>query len=144
MKTSSILSAAVLLAIFGATAVNAQSLKIRERQADEETSIKDRVDHTNKTCETSITFQFNWKDAPEAQLSEYSSSSYCDGALGGIRRVCETPLGKEAVKQKIKSVTCGFGGERAITLKDGAIDYKINFSSSNDNDFVEAFLKDNL
>ena len=77
-------------------------------------------------------------------LSRFSASGYCDAALEGIRRVCEDALGKDAVKQKIKSMTCGFGGERAISLKDGSLAYTINFNSTNNADFVYAYLQNNL
>jgi hypothetical protein len=53
-------------------------------------------------------------------------------------------MGQDAVKQKIKSITCGFGPERSIALKDGAIDYKIRFRSGNDADYVFEFLQNNL
>jgi hypothetical protein len=41
-------------------------------------------------------------------------------------------------------MTCGFGAERAISLKDGSLAYTINFKSSNDADFVYAYLTNNL
>ena len=41
-------------------------------------------------------------------------------------------------------MTCGFGGERSISLKDGSLAYTINFNSANDADFVYAYLQNNL
>jgi hypothetical protein len=61
-----------------------------------------------------------------------------------MRRVCGNAMGKDAVKEKIRSVTCGFGSERSITLKDGTIDYKIQFRSANDADYVFEYLQNNL
>ena len=62
-----------------------------------------------------------------------------------MRQVCEqSQVGKDTVKQKIKTFTCGFGPQRTIALKDGAVDYKINFNSSNDGDFVFEYLQNNL
>jgi hypothetical protein len=144
MKNTTFLGTAAILLILGVSAVGAQSLKIRERMAAEETTLKESVVSTNKTCETSMTVQFDWKGAPEDKLIERSASSVCDEALAGIRHVCESPIGKEAVKQKIKSVTCGFGPARAITLKDGNVDFKIDFSAANDADYVYEFLQNTL
>jgi hypothetical protein len=53
-------------------------------------------------------------------------------------------MGKDAVKQKIKTVTCSFGSERAVTLKDGVVDYKISFPSSNVTSYVHEFMQNNL
>jgi len=61
-----------------------------------------------------------------------------------MRRVCDSPAGKEAAKQKIKSLTCSFGPQRTVVLKDGAIDYEVNFNSSNDADYVFEYLQNNL
>jgi len=41
-------------------------------------------------------------------------------------------------------MTCGFGRERTISLKEGSLDYTINFDSVNDADFVYAYLVNNL
>jgi hypothetical protein len=41
-------------------------------------------------------------------------------------------------------MSCGFGPARSIALKDGALDYKINFDSANDSDYVYEFLQNNL
>jgi len=62
----------------------------------------------------------------------------------GIRQVCGNAAGKAAVKEKIRRMTCGFGAERTISLKDGELIYKINFNSSNDFDFVYNYLQHNL
>ncbi len=80
----------------------------------------------------------------EEDLSAYSASAWCEAALEGIRRVCSDAPGKEAVKEQIKSLTCGFGPERSISLKDGVVDYKISFKSSNDADFVFEALENAL
>jgi hypothetical protein len=138
-----VVAAGVLVAL-GVVGASAQSLKVRQRMKDQETALIEYVDHTNKVCDSKISITFNWTGAPEADLDKYSPSGYCDGALGGVRRVCDDPVGKDAVKQKIKSFTCGFGAERSISLKDGAVDYKINFNSANDSDFVFEYLQNNL
>ena len=74
----------------------------------------------------------------------FTSEGYCDAALSSIRRVCGDDLGKKAVGAKIKSMSCSFGPARSIALKDGALDYKINFDSANDSDYVYEFLQNNL
>ncbi|MEJ2117807.1 MAG: hypothetical protein P8Y36_07855 [Alphaproteobacteria bacterium] len=126
------------------SSANAQSLKVRKGMAEQEKMLVEHVESLNKSCGTTIAVKFDWKDAPAADLEKYSASLFCDAALSGIRRTCANQIGKDAVKQKVKSVTCGFGPKRAISLKDGLVDYKINFSTSNDTDFVYEFMQNNL
>jgi hypothetical protein len=136
---------AAFVSFGGAASVEAQSLKVKERIAAQEAQLREKAGVVNKHCGTNFAVRFDWSAAPQADLFAYSPSSYCDiGALAGILEVCGHDLGKPAVKEKIKTVVCGFGPERAISLKDGVLDYKINFSSSNDFDFVYEYLQNNL
>lgn len=144
MKLIHIASASLLVAAAALTSANAQSLKVRQGMAEQEKMLVENVDHLNKICGTTITVKIDWKDAPEADLSKYSTSGYCAAGLEGIRRTCEKDLGKDAVQKQIKSVTCGFGPERSISFKDGVVDFKMNFSSYNDADFVYEFMQNNL
>jgi hypothetical protein len=139
-------AAAIVVAMSAmcATAVNAQSLKDKEYFAAQEKELAGDVPIMNKACDTNIAVKIDWTKPPADR--DHSPSGYCDGgALSGIRRVCESSqLGKDTVKQKIKSVTCTFGPQRTIVLKDGAINYTINYSSSNDADFVFEYLQEHL
>jgi hypothetical protein len=135
----------VILIGIGATNVQAQSLKDKEYFAKQEESLAKEVASTNKKCGSSVTAKFDWSTPPAAEdRGKYSAYSYCGAALEGMRKVCDSGAGKEAVKEKIKSLTCGFGQKREVALKDGTVDYKIEFKSSNDADYVSEYLKNNL
>jgi len=114
------------------------------REPQQEAALAKDVERTNKQCGSGFTVKFDWTGIPPGALNEFSAAGYCDAALEGIRRICEESLGKDAVKQKIKSMTCGFGGERAISLRNGSLEYTINFNSTNDADFVYAYLQNSL
>jgi hypothetical protein len=144
MKATHWVGMIAALAGLGTAAADAQSLKIRQRMASEAESLVKDVDYTNKACGTKLAVKFDWAGAPEGDLLTFSPESYCNAALEAIQRVCGEPSGKEAVQQKVKTMTCGFGASRAITLKDGAIAYKINFGSANDADFVYEYLQNKL
>ena len=122
----------------------AAATREKQIQPEQEAELARNVEHTTKKCGSGFAVKFDWTGVPNDALKEFSASGYCDAALQGIRRVCEDALGKDAVKQKIKSMTCGFGGERSISLKDGSLTYTINFNSANDADFVYAYLQNNL
>ena len=140
-----VVASAIAIAICS-TVANAQSLKDKEYFASQEKYLADKVTFANQKCEGNVAAKFDWSTPPTPdERRTYSAYGYCEAVLDAMRRVCEmSPAGKDAIKQKIKSVTCGFGPQRSIALKDGAIDYKINYSSSNDVDFVFEYLQNNL
>ncbi len=122
-----------------------ETAKTQERMAREAAMLTGHANSTNRECGAAITVTFDWAGAKEEDLSTYSANGWCDAALEGIRRVCSDAPGKDAVKEKIKRVTCGFGPERSISLKeDGSVDYKISFKSVNDADFVYESLENAL
>ena len=89
-----------------------------------------------------LTAKFNWLKPPTPEdRKTYSAYGYGKVALEAMWRVCGSEAGKEAVKQKIKSLTCSFGPQRTVVLKDGTIDYEVNFNSSNDVDYVFEYLQ---
>jgi hypothetical protein len=122
----------------------AAATRDKQIQSEQDAALAKNVERTNKICGSDFTVKFDWTALPAGALKEFSASGYCDAALEGIRRVCEDALGKDAVKQKIKGMTCSFGGERSISLKDGSLAYTINFNSTNDAEFVYAYLQSNL
>ena len=138
-------AAAIAIAMC-ATVAHSQSLKEKEYFAAQEKYLADKATFANRKCESNVAVKFDWSTPPTAEeRTTYSAHGYCEAVLDAMRRVCEqSKAGKDAVKQKIKSVTCGFGPQRSIALKSGAIDYKIHYKSSNDVDFVFEYLQNNL
>jgi hypothetical protein len=122
----------------------AAAAKEKRIQPEQEAALAKNVERTNKICGSGISVKLDWTAVPAGALKEFSAAGYCDAALEGIRRVCDDALGKDAVKQKIRSMICSFGGERSISLKEGSLAYTINFNSANDADFVYAYLQSNL
>jgi hypothetical protein len=96
----------------------------------------------NQKCGTSIKASFNWDGVPMSKLlmAGWSTRSLIEG----IRKVCGEAVGREAVKEQIKSVVCAFGKPRALSLKDGVLIYKIDFDSVNDGEFVYEWLENRL
>jgi hypothetical protein len=137
---------AAIIAAMWSTVVYAQSLKDKEYFAKQETYLAEQVPYVNKKCDTKITVKFDWSKPPKPEeRTTYSAYGYCQAVLDAVQRVCDSSrAGKDAVKEKIKSLTCGFGPQREIALKGGAINYKINYSSANDVDFVFEYLQNNL
>jgi hypothetical protein len=144
MKLMRYVGVSLILAAVAVVSADAQSLKVRQRMLDQEKELLHDARSTNKECDANFDIKFDWAGAPEDKISEFSEEAYCDAALTAIRRICGDDLGKKAVKEKVKTVTCGFGSARTIGLKDGALDYKMSYPSTNDSDYVYAFLQNNL
>ncbi len=138
-----IFAAAVAL-IAAAAQAQSPSPKMQQLMASEAAKLAQDAENTSKECGTPIAAAFDWSGFQEDALGNQSAHMWCDSALEAIRRVCRDAPGKEAVKQKIKSVTCGFGPDRAISLKDGTVGYKISFKPANDTDFVFESLENAL
>jgi hypothetical protein len=130
---------------------NGDSLKLHDMKLGQEKDLAGDIKELNKTCESNIDVKLDWTAVP-AEWSEkpnYSSSAkpryHCRSALGGIEGIClRNALGRSAVQQQVKSVTCGFGAEPSILLKDGALEIKMNFDEDPDGDFVAQYLHDHL
>ncbi len=144
MKAARWIGRIAALVVLAMAATGAKSLKLQQRMASEAAELVKDANYTNQVCGTALTVTFDWARAPEDDLLKYSPEGYCNAVLQGIQRLCSEPSGKDAVKEQIKSVTCGFGASREIALRNGAVDYKINFSSSNDVDFVYEALVNKL
>jgi hypothetical protein len=144
MKAACRIATIAALGVLSPAAASSEPMTLRERMASQEARLIRDAGSTNKVCEASLEVKFDWEGVKEDDLLKYSAEGYCDAALEGIRQVCADPAGKDAVKEKIKSVTCGFGHSREISLKDGAVSYKINFNSTNDAAFVYEALENAL
>jgi Domain of unknown function (DUF4908) len=134
-----------LLVLPGPDGAPPQSLRIRQLEVHGEERLIGHADSTNKVCDTSLAARLDWSDVSTADIIMWDLEGYCNsGALGGIRRVCTDKVGKEAVKMRIKRVTCGFAAQRAVSLDDdGTLTYKTNFHSA-DVDFVLEYLQNHL
>ncbi|HKD24585.1 MAG TPA: hypothetical protein VKC66_01525 [Xanthobacteraceae bacterium] len=64
--------------------------------------------------------------------------------IGRIGRVCVDAAGRNAVKEQVATVICGFAAQRSAVLKDRVLRYKIDFKSYNDALTVLEFMQNNL
>jgi hypothetical protein len=155
---------AILIAI-SATNVQAQSLREKEEIAVANKALAEQLEPTNKACETSITASNDWTSILKPEEGrKVSALNYCGGALDAIRLLCrDSPAGKKAVQDQIKSVTCGKSKPRSIEIKDGVVNWKTWDGSPGDSgefpkekfpqekygwvsdyEFAIGYLKDNL
>jgi hypothetical protein len=144
MKTVAWIGSFTLAAVLAALTAHAQPKTPEQERARDEATLTGLANGANRECGSSIAVKFDWSGLEPDMAGNNSPTGWCSAALDGIRNVCADAPGKEAVREKIKSLTCGFAPERSVTLKDGALDYKISFKSVNDADFVFETLENAL
>lgn len=99
----------------------------------------------NKSCGSNITVRFDWSAVPEADLVTYGAEKPLRPRWWASRASAPTrPARARSRSRSAWSVVCGFTGERSVTLKNGALDYKIDFKSFNDGIRVFEYLQNNL
>jgi hypothetical protein len=140
MRTTCALASLILLVI----GAHAEPENISDRKAWEEKFLVGDAQRLNKTCASSITVRFDWSDVPEADLVTYGASNHCGRALDGIGRVCVDAAGRNAVREQIATVICGFAPQRSALLKDRVLRHNIDFRSYNDALTVLEYLQNNL
>ena len=122
----------------------AESPEIDRIKAREEESLANDARALNESCGSTINVRLDWSAVPADDLKTYGAEQHCDRALRGIGQVCSDAAGKDAVKKQIRSVVCGFAAKRSVALKDGVLDYKIDFKPLNDGIMVFEYLQGNL
>jgi hypothetical protein len=145
MKTVAWIGSMSAIAALAAFAAHADTEKTPQQIMERaEARLAGLANEMNRECGSSITARFDWSGLLPDMAGDNSPTGWCSSALDGIRDVCADNPGKEAVREKIKTLTCAFGPERSISLKDGVVDFKINFKSSNDAKFVFESLENAL
>lgn len=142
-KTVWVLGLALALPLASTGAV---SLKEQEKRTKIQSELDEELELDNEKCGTKITASINWDSFKGADTGQ-SVSGYCATALTAARQLCESgDAGKKAVQKGIKKYTCAYGGKgkRAVSLKAGTLSLKIDFEESNYEDFVKAYLENNL
>jgi hypothetical protein len=139
----------VSVGLVGSAARAEEKMSIKEKQARTaaEAELKTEVDRANTACGTTLTETINWASFKGTDPAKYSISGYCGNVMAGVRKVCEgSPEGKEAVKKNLKKVDCALGGEgkRSAAVKDGTLSFKVDWNAGSDDDFVKAYLENNL
>ena len=135
----------ILSSLFGALGYAEDEIVER---AQNEANLKKMNDEMNASCESSISVTINWDSFAKADWRDYSVSSYCGAPVETLMDFCAAKKGasKAYIKEKVKSITCLYGGEgkRALNIKSGEISNVVDFKASNLNDFVRATLVEKL
>ena len=135
----------ILSSMFGALAYAEDEMVER---AKNEADMKKIGDEMNVACESSIRVTIDWDSFAKSDWRDYSVSSYCGAPVETLAEFCAAKKGasKAHIREKIKSITCSYGGEgkRALNIERGDISNIVDFKAYNLNDFVHAALIEKL
>lgn len=98
---------------------------------------------TNAACGSKITAGFDWPSYRERVMGPTNAYAYCASTFAALSNLCAEPALREAVRQHISRIVCAFGesGARDVSLKDGTIDFTIDWVSPGNVEFIEAYLR---
>lgn len=89
-----------------------------------------------------------WTVKDELANKGASPNGRCDDVLGAMWGICMgNPEAARAVREGIKSVVCGYGGENSgfkIELKDGVVRYQVELNRANAGEEISNYLKSQL
>jgi hypothetical protein len=103
-------------------------------QRDHEEALASESARIAKTCGTKpLPARIDWKTVSDAQILEYSVSSYCESALGALGRACEHDAGKRFAAQ-LSALECRLDGDNTLALAGSTLRWNINFELANASD----------
>jgi hypothetical protein len=108
----------------------AQSLGERKMHADQEAQLASKAQLTNKACGFILKTQIDWPSFKSEEVLQKSVVSWCSAGLDAMEDLCSESLGKQAVSEKVKSLTCTGGSEVSAKMADGNLTYAFPFSSA--------------
>jgi hypothetical protein len=124
----------------------AQSLEERKMHADQEAQLASKAQLTNKACGFILKTQIDWPSFKSDETLQKSVTSWCAAGLDAMEDLCSEALGKQAVSEKVKTLTCAGSGDVSAKLADGNLTYAFPFSSaSNQNKLlIRSYLEKSL
>ncbi len=140
--------AILVLTLAGAAAPSwAQTLAERQATQREDAKLAEALGVTNMHCGTSLTAAIDWVDfLPHKDKLPFATGD-CEAALTAITQLCNDPLGKQAITQKIHALSCVSAGtaKQSLSLDPaGTLTLSIDLDGANYNPFVQKWLGDHL
>lgn len=129
---------AIALPAFGA------SLEAKKMQAQEDAELTDKLALTNQTCGSHVKAVIDWTSFNEAETLKTSVTPFCAAALDAIEDICSDDLGKQAISEKVKTVTCAGAAAPAASFADGALTFSFSLTPNQNKLLVRDYLEKSL
>ena len=115
-------------------------VRVRAQNRSEEL-LRERLARTRAACAAEIDISVDWSTWTD---DDYSVRGWCESTLEALGGLCRHPIGAEAVRDGVRSITCRVGPERGLDLKDGMLSLTYDGKGRNNRAFTHRFLMNNL
>ncbi len=125
------------------------SLKVREARAKWEGRAQGEwLVLPEQRCDKDFSASIDWTHFPtdDSFFANETRMNSCQAAFSALERVCtNSPLGKQAIQERITGITCHFGAfEDTQITSDGVFHAYFDWSATNLTTQYRGFLGDNL
>jgi hypothetical protein len=144
-RAMTVLAGSALLVAIAIVPARADSLEARKMHAHEEADLATQLDLTNRACGGSLQAKIDWSTFDPAEALKKGVVAWCRAGLDAIEDLCGDDMGKQAVKEKVKMLTCAGAAEPSATLsQDGNLIFKFSLTPNQNKLLVRGYLEKNL
>jgi hypothetical protein len=113
----------------------------KREEKQQEKGIAEVTDGFRKACGSKASLTVAWSSVDDEMVKSLSLSSYCGAPLEAMRRLCESAAAKQAIVERVKSVSCKFGAQLALAMEPSGT---LAWTTSKDGSNLEEFARDEL
>jgi hypothetical protein len=124
--------------------IDGRPIAVRDALESDDERLEPYLRATNEKCGSNLTARYDRAGMPLDMLKDGYASSHCERAIEGIQRVCQDAAGRNAVTKRLKTIVCHYKVPRSVELKDGVLDYYMDFTSFNDAITIFQYLQEKL
>ena len=143
----------ILLSLVLGFSFSAQALTLKEKQKLEyykkqltDPSGDNYLKTFKEKCGYDLPVTFDEKMITPFLAENTSVSAYCDAPRSSLSGMCDDATAKDAIKGKIKKVSCKLGKkeEKAIKLVNGDLQFTVGLGAGNLDEFIRTWAENNL
>ena len=132
MKAHTLIAALFLVAAFSGEASS--------KDKGEDSDFKPMLQSLNKACGGAIKATVSWEGVKKEDHPSDLGAIHCSAVFQVLEEMCASPKGREFAK-KIENISCKYGSELALSMKDSTLSYQMVEDPVNDTTFVENWFK---
>lgn len=147
MKASGLALAAILAATSGAQALTIAEQRAYDNWVNELSSSSSEVAAAQKACGVNLPVKLDPALAAPFIAEQKHAGSFCDDAFYAFVVLCGDAAGKNAIAQKVRSVSCTLNASKnglSTSLVNGELQVSFGVDTINIHDGVKKYLENNL
>lgn len=147
IKMSGLALAAVLAATSGAKALTVTEQRVYDNWVAELNASNSEVAAAQKACGVNLPVKLDPALAAPFIAEQKHAGSFCDDAYYAFVTLCGDAVGKKAVAEKVRSVSCTLNASKSglsTSLVNGELQISFGTDTVNIHDGVKKYLENNL